>query len=383
MTWNRLFVGVVLMMAGCFLRLLDAQEVSKSAQEARWIGLNPARQGVFEVTDASWQLLETPELEPGELKLPFHSAPTALLPKDDSGAIPLPMLRRLFELPEGKTLRSALLSVASPDPFAAYFCGRPVASPGRVVEPPQANELPLHTFDLTERFREEGCVGPYTVDILLGRSTNADALSLRALATLEITFEDGETQRILSDEQWVVTNGPVLYNDPAIGELIDAAFHFRALRYCDYAGAFGLPFTQYLLGNAAILDAPKGKRLGPVVSENVDKADDKTAPKEAEPVELTETSPGVWVADFGQTIYGRCRAVFHNEAPNDLITIRYLCDSAKGASAVSTDYLRCGTGDKPQFYEPFFTKRAFRRVEFSGLTHELKKEHIQAILLEE
>src|SRR6185295_17607431 len=93
-----------------------------------------------------------------------------------------------------------------------------------------SHRLRYQTFDVTEMLRE----GANTLGAMLGdgwyrgrlsfgggrRNIYGDRLAL--LAQLEITYVDGATETIITDETWRAASGPLLASDIYDGEIYDA-----------------------------------------------------------------------------------------------------------------------------------------------------------------
>ncbi|MBO7678951.1 MAG: alpha-L-rhamnosidase N-terminal domain-containing protein [Thermoguttaceae bacterium] len=346
-----------LLIASALALLVTASLFAESGPEPKWIAVDPARAGSITPDGACWEMAATDRLDAGVLKVAFNSAPELFLAADDAAA-PLASYRKLFDLPE-KTVQSATLSVAAGGAFTAWFCGQKAGS--SIGVPGADGVIPYFTFDLTERFREEGTIGPYCVDIQPYTAGSADAAeAIKVIALLEIRFEDGACEKVVSDDSWMTTNGAILYQRPDGGSIIDAGFHFRDFRYCGYAGAFGLPFSQHLIAPVITVAAPRGTL----------KETETSAPKEEKflkPGSVEKIGDGVWIADFGKVIEGGCAVDFENMRDADLIKVRYLKTIGEEETPAMVDYLRCGEGNKPQPYRPCRMDRRFRYVEFSSI----------------
>lgn len=347
----------ILYAAAALTLLVSFAIAAEGGPKAEWISVDPARAGSITPEGACWEMPATDQLDAGMLTVAFHGAPELFL-ADDSAPVPLPSYRKLFDLPE-KTVRSAKLSVAAGGAFTASFCGQQAGSSVGVV--PADGKIPYFTFDLTERFHEEGTLGPYCIDIQPYTAGNADtARALKVIASLDVQFEDGTSEKIVSNDSWMVTNGPVLYQRTDGSSIIDAGFHYRDFRYCGYAGAFGLPFSQHLIAPVVTVDAPQGdlaktKLKAPVKEKTL-------APKSVE-----QKGTGTWVADFGKVIQGGCSVEFENMNDADLIKVRYLKTLDEKEIPAMVDYLRYGEGNKPQPYRSYRGDRVFRYVEFSPI----------------
>ncbi|MBQ6316037.1 MAG: family 78 glycoside hydrolase catalytic domain [Oscillospiraceae bacterium] len=146
--------------------------------------------------------------------------------------------------------------------------------------------IQVQTYDVTALLRENnttelrlgdgwfrGSTAAYGVVNVYGNQTSV-------LAQLEITYADGRTETIVSDETWAWSNdGPIRFNDLKDGEIYNAAMQ----------PSYG--------GQALVVPAPKGVLL--CASDNVP----VTEHERFTPVLLT-AKDGTKVLDFGQNIAG-------------------------------------------------------------------------------
>ncbi len=115
----------------------------------------------------------------------------------------------------------------------------------------------------------------------------------RVLLQLRITYDNGETETIVSDENWKATaDGPVRANNEYDGEEYDARM--------EMPGWSSAGFNDQQWQQAQLMQAPGGKLQAQVM----------------EPIRITEVihpkrilqpKPGIWMVDFGQSFYGSVR----------------------------------------------------------------------------
>ena len=168
---------------------------------------------------------ETGLLEPADWTAQWIGPqPTAA----DSLPAPSPLLRRAF--PVADRVRSARLYVTSLGLYEVYLNGQRVGdqlfTPGWTS---YHHRLQYQTYDVTPLLRP----GANVVGAMLGdgwyrghlgffgqRNLYGRRLALRA--QLEIRYESGRTERVVSDSGWKTTAGPVLTSDIYGGETYDA-----------------------------------------------------------------------------------------------------------------------------------------------------------------
>ena len=195
------------------------------------------------------------------------------------------------------------------------------------------------------------------------------------IAQLQITYSDGTSQLITTDNTWKTALGPIIRNSIYLGELYDARKEIAA---------WNTPgFDDSTWQNAALTDSPapilQAQPLAPIRSTAVIK-----------PVSITEVSDGVYIVDMGQNFAGLASFKFNLKKATQ-VKMRYgellyndgtlnpmtsVCGQIKGARnddmqsapglAWQEDiYVAKGTPDES--YTPRFTFHAFRYIELTGL----------------
>ena len=138
--------------------------------------------------------------------------------EDTSRSNPSPYLRREFELRAG--IKSARLYITSLGLYEAEIkrtsCRRPCFAPGWTV---YDERLRYQTFDVTEMLNG----GSNAIGAVLGdgwfrgrigfaagrRNIYGEHLAL--LAQLEVQYDDGSSEHIVTDQSWHAATGPILY----------------------------------------------------------------------------------------------------------------------------------------------------------------------------
>ncbi len=171
-------------------------------------------------------------------------------------------------------------------------------------------------------------------------------------AQLEITYADGSTQIVTTDESWKTAPSPILSTDFLLGESYDARMENAA------STSQWLPVT--LREEAS---RPLDSQVAPPVRET------GTVHTSA----ITEPAPGHWTFDLGQNIVGVVRLKISAPA-GSTIKIRHAevlnpdgtlyTDNLRKAAATDT-YICKGTGTET--WQPRFTFHGFRYVELTGL----------------
>jgi len=148
--------------------------------------------------------------------------------EDTTRANPGPLLRQEFEVRSG--VRQARLYITALGVYEAQLNGAPVGD--QVLAPGWTSyhhRLRYQTFDVTQALR----MGANALGVILGDGwyrgrlgygggrRNIYGSRLAVLAQLEIEYQDGSTQRVVSDETWRAATGPILASDIYDGESYD------------------------------------------------------------------------------------------------------------------------------------------------------------------
>ncbi len=181
------------------------------------------------------------------------------------------------------------------------------------------------------------------------------------LLELIIEWADGSIQRVVSDESWRASTGPILKNSIWGGEVYDARLEkagWRQPGYDDSAWAAAVPRSS----PGGRLEA---QMIDPIKVNTVLHASKLTTPK-----------PGVYVYDFGQLFGGWTRLRVKGPA-GTRVALRYaerlfpdtgLVDKRRhfGPDGATDFYIMKGDPDG-EHYEPRFTFHPVRYVQIEGL----------------
>jgi len=292
---------------------------------------------------------------------------------------PCPLLRREFDIRAGVGVSQARLYVTALGVFEAQLNG--VAVGDHVLDPgwtSYAHRLRYQTFDVTSLLRE----GRNALGAILGdgwyrgrlgfgggrRNIYGDRLAL--LAQLDVTYADGTTARVVTDEGWRAATGPILTSGLYDGETYDARLErpgWSAPGYDDGDWAGVRPIGRDL----AMLAAPTGPPV--------------RRAKVVRPAAITASPSGRVIVDFGQNVVGRVRLTVRGEAGRT-ITLRHaevleggeLCTRPLRAARATDRYTLRGGGEET--WEPRFTFHGFRYAEVKGWPGELRPDDLAAIV---
>jgi alpha-L-rhamnosidase len=193
---------------------------------------------------------------------------------------------------------------------------------------------------------------------------------LGTIAQLELTFADGTTQLILTDETWTAGPSAVTANDLYDGQTIDARRYNDAWSRPDFSGegwggVHRLEFEQDIL---APYSSPQVTRC-----------------QNLKPTSITTSPSGKTLVDFGQNLVGWIRVQVTGPA-GTTVTIRHAEVLEHGElgvrplrSALATDsFILSGNED---IFEPTLTFHGFRYAEISGWPGELHAENLLAVVI--
>jgi len=207
-----------------------------------------------------------------------------------------PTLRKEFVL--GNSVTSATLRICGLGFYEAFINGRRIGD--QVLDPPPTvyNETALYaTFDVSDLLQR----GANAIGVTLGRgyfgATASDGFNLgfapwrnepRLLLQLDITYCNGQTERIVSDGTWQMADGPVM-DSMTFGEHYDARLE---------QPGWTLPGFNASAWSAAPVQPSPTKKLLPRAMKPIKIVDT------LDPVAVSTPQPGVTVYDFGRTTAG-------------------------------------------------------------------------------
>jgi len=251
----------------------------------------------------SW--FETSMMKPTDWKAQWISDHQELPTKDEDfyKETSNPLLRKEIYLK--KEVKAARLYIAGLGYSIAYINGQRVGNNMLDMAWAQFGKQVLYnTFDVTSMLRE----GENALGVMLGNGwynpmpikmfqhwNLRDYLTVGKpclKAQLHITFSDGSTQTIVTDQSWKSGKGPILKNSVYLGELYDARL--------EQNGWNNIDFDDKAWQSAKIPDGPKGQLIASYIPP-------VRATKIIKPVKIWEQKPGVYIFDFGQNFGGVAR----------------------------------------------------------------------------
>jgi alpha-L-rhamnosidase len=181
---------------------------------------------------------------------------------------------------------------------------------------------------------------------------------LGLLCQLEVTYEDGSTDTIITDADWKGTNdGPITLNSLYNGETYTASKEFSGWTEANFKeeGWEPVEVADYSYDNLIATETVPIRRI-----------------QEIKPIKIWTTPKGTLVADMGQNMVGWVKLKVKGKKGEEVV-LRYaeVMDkygefytvNLRGAKA-TTKYILKGKGT--EIYEPKFTFMGFRYVAIEG-----------------
>jgi len=288
--------------------------------------------------------------------------------KSDPNALvlpPPPYLRREFLV--GRPVRRAVVYASALGLYELHINGERVGedyfTPGWTD---YTTRVYYQTYEVTDLIKKGGnAIGAVLADgwyagyLGFGKKREHYGSKPRLFVQLEIEYENGHIQKVVTDKTWKAGYGPILESDFLMGEIYDGR---KEMPGWDTAS-----FDDSSWAAAAVTDNSEG--IGIVQSypgETVQKI------MEIKPKKLTEPEEGVYVFDMGQNFAGWVRLKVNGKAGTKVV-LRF-AEMLNPDGTIYTENLRAARctdtyilkGKGKEFWEPQFTFHGFRYVEVTG-----------------
>lgn len=289
-----------------------------------------------------------------------------------------PIFRRQFQI--SKKVRRAMAYVSGLGLFELHLNGHKVGQ--NVLEPGWTNyrKTCLYvTYDVTKRLQR----GPNALGVMLGNGMYNVVRGKRyvkfvgsfgppkVILQLEITYDDGSTQTVVTDRSWRVVPSPVTFNSIYGGEDYDARLEVPGW---DMPG-----LDEYKLEHAAVLAGPGGK----LISQNIPPV---RVMRVYKPIRITQPQPGVYVYDLGQNFSGWPQITVKGPRgrtlkiiPGELLDPQGLVTQRSSGHPAFFRYTLKGGG--AETWHPRFSYYGFRYLEIHGATRDPRPVKNKPILL--
>ena len=284
---------------------------------------------------------------------------------------PLPYFRKTFDVSKAGTKPvRAVIYLSGLGCSDLFFNGQRVDST-RILDPAQTNyeQYALYsTFDVTPLLQKgNNCIGVmlgdgwYNQGKVWGPGFSYGKPIL--YAQMDVTYKDGSTLTVATDETWEWTPGPILSTNIYAGEVYDANKEIKGWAEADTQLEGWKP--------ARIATGVIPQRLEPQLIEPI------RMQETIDPVDMWQTPSGSWIFDFGVNIAGipllevelpqgtRLKMQM-GEILDSARTIDYNTTGPAATGVIQTDEYIC-TGKGKERWTPRFTYHGFRYLELSGV----------------
>lgn len=272
-------------------------------------------------------------------------------PCDGDGNYLVPAFRKRFRVKNG--LQKATLSMTAHGIYEAELNGQPVTdhrfTPGLTS---YYYRIQVQTYDVTKLLHEGENLWQTTVGDGWWRWSNNFGYRLALWGALELSYADGSSEIIGTDESFEVGTGPVVKSDLQKGETYDA-------RIVPGSWTKAVLETEHT-------DAELIPQQGVPVRE-----------KEHFNGKLFRDSAGNLVADFGQNIAGYVHMVLHNTKPGQVVHLkhgeglnkegRFSTANCDGGMAEFQEITYICKGAEREEYCPHFAYFGFRYALIEGI----------------
>lgn len=287
---------------------------------------------------------------------------------DDKYGNPSPYFRKTFICE--KKVKTAKLYIAVLGVFKAYVNGREVSD--EYLSPPWVDytkKIPLMEYDITDKICDKNAVGivlgdGWAVGHIGSTATfkrNSYNDTVQFSATVEIEYDDGHIEQIITDSSWLASAGAIRRSDIYMGEYIDAVKSLGKFSEYDYDDS---------RWECAEEDTYKFSR-----NIYIDKVDiPPIRVKNVFTPEIVSQNGNKTIYDVRQNIAGVVRMILNGER-GAKVTIRHSEILNDGAlylenlrKAEATDVYVL-SGDENEVFRPLFTYHGFRyfEIETDGL----------------
>jgi alpha-L-rhamnosidase len=239
--------------------------------------------------------------------------------------------------------------------------------------------LQYQTYDVTSLLKQgENAIGVtlgsgwYRTPLAWDNNKNLYGNKVALLFQLEITYTDGSSETIISDESWKSTDGAIRSSEIYNGEYADANYEKEGWAATSYNDNEWTPVI--------VKEHPKNILVAtynqPVKKHEIFK-----------PVNIFKTPKGEQVIDFGQNLVGWEQIKVTGKKGDKIIISHaevldkrgnFYTDNLRAARATNTYVLK---GGKEEFFEPHFTFQGFRYIKIEGYPGEIKPENFSAVAL--
>ena len=280
-----------------------------------------------------------------------------------------PMLRTVFDIK--KPIKEAQVSICGMGYYEMFLNGAKVGD--HVLDPAwttyDKNALYV-TYDLSKTLKQgvnaigvqlaNGMYNQEFKDVWNFQESLWKAFP-QMLMQLDLTYTDGTTEQLVSDESWKVSTGPIYWDQLRMGVMYDARR--------EHDGWSTTGFDDSKWKSAIAREGVKGT-LSAQMSEPI------KVMKTLKAVNIRKTGDDTYEFDFGQNIAGWTRLNVSGEAGTEIFMDHGQQGLCAGKPLQSSVYTLKGGGKET--WEPGFAFYGFGTVKVSGLTSEPTKDTVDA-----
>ncbi|MGE4568480.1 MAG: family 78 glycoside hydrolase catalytic domain [Bacteroidales bacterium] len=265
-----------------------------------------------------------------------------------------------------KRIEKATAYVCGQGLFEWYINGEKV---GNQVLAPALSEFAKRsyylTFDVTNQLKRGANVlgvilgnGRYYAPRQSGPVTSAQYGFPKLYLQLEITYNDGSTQTVISNDSWrITTKGPIIANNEFDGEEYNATLEMPGWNQPGFDDS-AWEQAQVVAAASPILQSQPTPPI--------------TVAERIKPISVKELKPGTFIFDMGQNMVGWAKLTVKGERGTK-VSMRFAetlqpdgslyLANIRSAQVTDTYTLR---GEGTETFEPRFTYHGFRYVEMTG-----------------
>ncbi len=297
---------------------------------------------------------------------------------EDTVLRPSPLMRKVFTL-KGKVSR-ATAYITAHGIYEAELNGQRIGdailTPGWTS---YGKRLQYQAYDVTGLLKS----GANAIGVMLGSGwyrgnigfsnrINFYGRNIALLCQIDITYSDGSTENIVSDDSWKSSTGAVRYSEIYHGEIYDARLEKKG---------WTLPGYDDSAWDGVITSVYDMDVLIATQNEPVKKHESFA------PVKILQTPGGDQVIDFGQNLVGWVRMKVNGNAGDSVILSHaevldregnFYTANLRAAKAQDTYVLK---GEGEEYFEPRFTWHGFRYLKVEGYPGKIRPEDFTAVAI--
>lgn len=296
---------------------------------------------------------------------------------DVKGSKPAQYFRKDFTA--AKKVQSARVYVTSHGLYQLFLNGKKVSADLFTPGWTSFNKrLQYQTYDVTSMLQAKNSIGAivgdgwYRGNIGWSSKNGYYGSKLALLVQLQITYTDGTSELVCTDQNWKASNGSILESDIYNGETYDARK--------DMPGWNSAGFNDSQWEKATVTDQPKNILVAP-------QGVAVKAIEEIKPIKLITTPKGEVVFDMGQNMVGWVRLKVQGKK-GDQVTLKFAevldkegnfyTDNLRKAKCTD-NFILNGSGE--EVFEPHFTFHGFRFVKIEGLSAQPSLDQITGVVI--